>query len=777
MKKFTLTALLLSASLTLCISAQAATAPIQKQTGVKVTKVSKRSIRSEMSRTIKTYEQNGRKIAIKETLDGKRRFKTFADSNNSLKPTYISQKEMLDNIEGYSLAEDFEGFAEHIYDENALEWLPEGWTSINAHPNYDDPYSLWYSWYITEPSISKGAPINPQSKYIAYIQYDEYEESDEWLITKPVQIKEEDYLFFDLSYIPYFLFYNFENKDDGLNATLIVKISTDGGESWTQLLDVADLEYSTQEELEDSSFRRFRIDVSEYVGQTVLIAFQYVGIYGDSMQLDDVYVRPMSPTALYNRPQGTFLSGVNHEWEAYATTSIFAPAFKDLQWNNYSNEALECEWENAGENYDTDNFTANYSIGEHNVPTLTAAAGSAQSTYTWNGTITAGRTMTIGTLDSNNNLLTILTYNDVQGPKNYIFGSCELDTKGYHVTNTEVMNVFEKPASPMLISGVDVILATFEAPDDAIFRMRAIAITETGELGETLATATLKASDITTTDLGGYYGYGMHFEFMQEVGGTTTPARILINQPMAYVLDGFDKEDIVIGVVSNKIEQTFDSSARVTRILSKEGEEDITDISSMGNYSLAMSLCNAAMPTIGADSSIEIPGTSGTAEITVYSTMFMADGIDCTINDNATWLTTGKPADRASNEIAIPITFEALPEGISQRKATLTVSTLYASPITIEVIQDKNVSGITAINTEERLTVNIDANNVTFNYAKGKRGTLSIYNIQGLNLLSTELTECGQTAISTLPIEKGVYIAFAKYDDGSHEVAKFIIKK
>ena len=98
-------------------------------------------------------------------------------------------------------------------------------------------------------------------------------------------------------------------------------------------------------------------------------------------------------------------------------------------------------------------------------------------------------------------------------------------------------------------------------------------------------------------------------------------------------------------------------------------------------------------------------------------------------------------------------------------------------PITIEVIQDKNVSGITAINTGERLTVNIDANNITFNYAKGKRGILSIYNIQGLNLLSTELTECGQTAISTLPIEKGVYIAFAKYDDGSHEVAKFIIKK
>ena len=86
-----------------------------------------------------------------------------------------------------------------------------------------------------------------------------------------------------------------------------IKISDNGGESWDLLLDVADLEY-TDEELEISDFRRFRIDISDYAGKTVLIAFQYEGVYGDSMQLDEVYVRPMLPTAIYNRPQGTFLS-------------------------------------------------------------------------------------------------------------------------------------------------------------------------------------------------------------------------------------------------------------------------------------------------------------------------------------------------------------------------------------------------------------------------------------------------------------------------------------
>ena len=772
MRNFLLSALLVAA-LSPLMSAQ--TADNLKQANVEFAKIAKKNLRSEAAKTVKTYEQNGRKIAVKETLDGKRRFKEFADKKTGILPKYTAQREVTGNSEEFSLAEDFEGFADHIYDADALEWLPEGWTSINTHPNYDDPYSLWYSWYITEPSISKGAPINPQSQYIAYIQYDEYENSDEWLITKPVEVKDEDCLFFDLSYIPYFLFYNFTNKDDGLNATLKVNISTDGGTTWTQLLDVADLEYATQEELEDASFRRFRIDLGEYAGQTVLIAFQYVGVYGDSMQLDDVYVRPMRPTAVYNRPQGTFLSGVNHEWEAYATTTVFAPAFKDLQWTNYSGEALSCSWDDNGESHETDNYTRSYTIGEHNVPTLTAEAGSRQDTYTWNGTITAGRTMTIGNLDSNNNLLTILTYNDVQGPKNYVFGSCELDTKGYHVTTTALINVFEKPVSPMFISGVDVLLATFEAPDDAVFTMSAKEITETGDFGETLAVASLKASEITKTDLGGYYGYGMHFEFTQDVSGTPMPTRILIDKPMAYVLEGFDRDDVVIGVVSNKIEQTFDAGARVYRILSKEGEENTVDISSMGNYSLAMSLCGASMSSIGADSTFDVPGEAGTKEITVYSTMFMADGIDCSADNDATWLSIGTPADRGTNEIGIPISYESLPSGVSRRTATLTVSTLYADPISIEIIQDENFSGITRIDgADSKLSANITASSIEFSHKKDKQGTLTICNMQGTNIITAKLSQTGQTVLPARALTGGIYVAIARYDDGNSEIVKFI---
>lgn len=549
-----------------------------------------------------------------------------------------------------------------------------------------------------------------------------------------------------------------------------IKISDNGGESWDLLLDVADLEY-TDEELEISDFRRFRIDISDYAGKTVLIAFQYEGVYGDSMQLDEVYVRPMLPTAIYNRPQGTFLSGVNYKWDAFSTTSIFAPAFKDLVWNNYSNEALSYQWDCDGENYDTPTYTANYSIGTHSVPSLTATSGSRQSSYTWNGTLTAGRAMTIGNLDVNNNRLTVLSYNDVPAPRNYVFGSCELDMRGYHITTKAVMNIFEKPCSPMLISGVDLILATFEAPDDAEFFLRAVALTETGELGDTLAIASLKASDVEATELGGYYGYGMHFEFLQDVNGTPMPQRLLIDEPMAYIFDGFDRDDVVVGVVSNSVEQTFDAGAYVYRLLSKEGEEDMVDISSMGSYSLAMSLCNASMSSLGCESPVEIPGTAGSSSVTVYSTLFMADGIDCTAADS--WLTPGTPVDGASTEISIPITFEALPEGTSQRTTTLTVETLYADPITIEVIQDQSVSGITGATILEGLYVAETDGELTICHAQDRAGKLAIYNMQGVNVATVDLSTSGTTTLD-IDLESGIYVAVAQYADGGCEKAKFI---
>lgn len=740
-------------------------------TKVEVTQTARKSLRSEAARTIKSYGRNGRKIEVKETLDGKRRFHEFTDRQKSLVPVYKAQEEASPAAdEEYSLAEGFEGYANHINDPDALEWLPDGWTTINTHPNYDEPDALWYSWHITEPSIAKGAPLNPDSKYIAYIQFDEYEESDEWLITKPVTVKEEDYLFFDLSYLPCYVFWNFYNKDDGITATMKINISTDGGESWNTLLDVADLEYSA-EELENADFRRFRIDLSDYVGQTVLIAFQYVGVYGDSMQIDEVYVRPMEPVAIYNRPQGTFLSGVNYKWESYPETTIFAPAFKDLVWNNYSSEALSYQWTCGSDSYDTDTYTANYPIGKASVPTLTATAGSRQSSYTFNGTITAGQSMTVGNLDVNNNRLTVLTYNDVPAPRNYIFGSCELDMRGYHVTSKAVMNVFEKPSSPMLISGVDLILATFQAPDDAEFFLRAVELTDEGALGDTIAVASLKASDVLATELGGYYGYGMHFEFLQDVNGTPMPQRLLIDKPMAYILDGFDRDDVVIGVVSNKVVQTFDAGAYVYRILTKEDEDDITDLASMGNYSLAMSLCNASMSSLGADKSVSIPGTAGSSSITVYSTLFMADGIDCTVADS--WLTTGTPTDKASGQISIPVSFEALPEGTTQRSTTLTVSTLYADPITIEVIQDQSVSGITGATILEGLYVAETNGELTICHTQDRAGKLAIYNMQGMNVATVDLSTSGTTTLD-IDLESGIYVAVAQYADGGCEKAKFI---
>ena len=191
----------------------------------------------------------------------------------------------------------------------------------------------------------------------------------------------------------------------------------------------------------------------------------------------------------------------------------------------------------------------------------------------------------------------------------------------------------------------------------------------------------------------------------------------------------------------------------------------------MGSYSLAMSLCNASMSSLGCESPVEIPGTAGSSSVTVYSTLFMADGIDCTAADS--WLTPGTPVDGASTEISIPITFEALPEGTSQRTTTLTVETLYADPITIEIIQDKNVSGITSASILSGLYVANTSGELEFIHAQNRTGKLAVYNMQGINLVTADLSTSGTTSLD-IDLESGIYVAVAQYADGGCEKAKFI---
>nr|WP_255375256.1 T9SS type A sorting domain-containing protein [Barnesiella sp. An55] len=62
---------------------------------------------------------------------------------------------------------------------------------------------------------------------------------------------------------------------------------------------------------------------------------------------------------------------------------------------------------------------------------------------------------------------------------------------------------------------------------------------------------------------------------------------------------------------------------------------------------------------------------------------------------------------------------------------------------------------------------------MTFCHAQDRAGKLAIYNMQGVNVATVDLSTSGTTTLD-LDLESGIYIAVAQYADGGCERAKFI---
>ena len=132
---------------------------------------------------------------------------------------------------------------------------------------------------------------------------------DEWLITPTYDIKSEDIFKFSLGFSPLFL-YNLNNEyiDWGkmefrerlISATIKVYIRevdsvNDIKSEWIELLDISNswndvsLEDLFNNYL-DATFYQYELDLSDYADKSVELAFRYVGMYGNTMELDAVYI-------------------------------------------------------------------------------------------------------------------------------------------------------------------------------------------------------------------------------------------------------------------------------------------------------------------------------------------------------------------------------------------------------------------------------------------------------------------------------------------------------
>ena len=177
-----------------------------------------------------------------------------------------------------------------------------------------------------------------------------------------MKLRTNEQLSFNISYSPLYLYdMSNENINFGtmefihqiISATLKVYIRENGGE-WKEIYDIepAWRNYTLNDLFNNYYNQRSEdvmISLKNYDGKEVEIAFRYVGIRGNTMELDKVVVDKAKLTALYQRPAGTMYWGLskNIEYPLIATdggsvrTFLHVPAYTDLTWTNRSSANVE----------------------------------------------------------------------------------------------------------------------------------------------------------------------------------------------------------------------------------------------------------------------------------------------------------------------------------------------------------------------------------------------------------------------------------------------------
>lgn len=254
---------------------------------------------------------------------------------------------------------------------SAQDWLPEGWQDVsrkgNTPPTDRTRWNL--TWQVTSNDYI--TMHNPSTLAVAYqgnafayimadVAYDghyELDEQDEWLITPTTTATGDDWLYFKLMYNAGWTLYNRDtNTFDGLNNNLQVYASTDDGENWTLIWDLAENEIKTkfsEEELRadlskyETEYRPVYVSIKDYLGKPTKFAFRYYGRAGQPMAMDNVAVGVPQPKANYSIPNGFFYEGVTPNFDYPLDPKMMIPFGVEGTWTNKSTDVLRSEWQYA----------------------------------------------------------------------------------------------------------------------------------------------------------------------------------------------------------------------------------------------------------------------------------------------------------------------------------------------------------------------------------------------------------------------------------------------
>ncbi|MDE6649724.1 MAG: choice-of-anchor J domain-containing protein [Muribaculaceae bacterium] len=251
---------------------------------------------------------------------------------------------------GYVLYENFSG-----WDGSSQYWLPDGW-----EVDHRSECSMKYTWTPFEPN--QYYPALADGKYCLAVSFAETKQ-DEWLITPEITPADNMILSYYMMMNPFYFYdtrnLNYITKEyEGgkiVLYTLQILVKEEGGE-WELLRDYA-------EEYKDCTYRELRnatngselvkqtIDLKEYAGKNIRIAFRYVGDDGDTMMLDAVGVGyPTLDDVWYMEPTNALYWGLSCDANFVQTSAdiAFYPPNAPITWSNMSSEDADYTWQYSG---------------------------------------------------------------------------------------------------------------------------------------------------------------------------------------------------------------------------------------------------------------------------------------------------------------------------------------------------------------------------------------------------------------------------------------------
>lgn len=340
----------------------------------------------------------------------------------------IKKAESVSSENRNSFFEGFEGRDPEGYGFIANAWLPSGWSQFsrqgNKHVKSGDGF--WDLTWLTLSNESVGhlPSGNQTSSYegdsFAYIMadvmwgekppypdlgldYATLHPQDEWLVSPAFTPGDEEWFYFQVEYRPGWCLYNREADDfSGENNLLEVYVTEGDGTTdsdWKLLWSLKDRikEHYTDAELradlstfKSSGYDPIFVNVKDYVGKNVRIAFRYYGVSGQGMAIDNVALGIPNPKPSYVVPSGFFKqqSLTPGMKEITGTPQMLIPFGTEAVWKNTSKDILTQEWsydaaDGSRRTSDVYNLTTPaYEFGKSYVaPVLTGIFESRSSTY------------------------------------------------------------------------------------------------------------------------------------------------------------------------------------------------------------------------------------------------------------------------------------------------------------------------------------------------------------------------------------------------------------